>query len=722
MQFFIKKQRMLIAIALIGIIVSLIPVGAKIQAEETNKTYDIILDYYSLESFKDQSKMSDEEWLDLFRKFGVDKAALNESSIRSLSKATSIPVHAAQIGEVSSNYNWEMKFPQTVIDWVKNSDELSDAIVIAENKTDYDWIDSALKKRTDNLKYESCEENGAYFIYIPKQADGLAGSYYLDLSLGLWPKDVEKLKAHGFQIIPRTITVDKINGETFARAFIDVMKEYDTPYYINSGDSLLGYDTPEKGLLADYLRESKTPVGMFEENDQSQNLTWDGLTELLEDTGYHGIRIFNEWPYIQNRYQYCGYEGPEEITNSFFRAIAERNCRVIYLKMILEPDNDVKVDANESEWTYVTDPKAYQQMLEDLDNRLGAIGYTHAAVTDMDLKTPSIVFRIIEGIGVSALLIILLDLFLFMKQKNCLRLFIALSIIMTALCIAKTSSFIVILSMLGGIVMPSIAAIALCRLLADNKKSDERIGSLLFNDIKISLAAILISFCGSILASSALSQMSFAIEIDLYRGVKIMQLIPIGLFALAYLLVFAYEETGAKKAVLAAVGERGSKNRSGKFISFILETLDRPMKLSWFVAVVFIAVLGVMVLAAGVYYIYRTGNTTTVSSIELQFRNFLENLLIARPRTKEILVGWPCLMLFIWGIKRNMRYLPFLFGLAGSIGLVSVVNTFLHIRTPFLLSLLRTGWGILFGFIIGAAAVLVCEAIRRFIINHCKRG
>lgn len=42
-----------------------------------------------------------------------------------------------------------------------------------------------------------------------------------------------------------------------------------------------------------------------------------------------------------------------------------------------------------------------------------------------------------------------------------------------------------------------------------------------------------------------------------------------------------------------------------------------------------------------------------------------------------------------------------------------MVNTFLHIRTPFLLSLLRTGWGILFGLLIGTAVVIVAELIYR---------
>lgn len=105
--------------------------------------------------------------------------------------------------------------------------------------------------------------------------------------------------------------------------------------------------------------------------------------ELLNSIDYHGIRVFNEWGYIQNRYAYCGYTGPEEITNSFFRAIVERNCKVIWLKMILEPDNDVSWDADQTEWTYITDPAAYEKMILDLDARARADGlYAHHGPAD----------------------------------------------------------------------------------------------------------------------------------------------------------------------------------------------------------------------------------------------------------------------------------------------------------------------------------------------------
>ena len=154
-----------------------------------------------------------------------------------------------------------------------------------------------------------------------------------------------------------------------------MLKHFNAPYFMNNGDELVGYEDDESlELLTQYLNESGASVAMMEQNDQSQNLVWPGVEELLDNTGYRGVRVFNEWAYIQNRYQYCGYEGPEEITNTFFRAIAERNCKIIFLKMILEPDTDVSWDADEKKWVYITDPADYEQMLTDLDARLEPLG------------------------------------------------------------------------------------------------------------------------------------------------------------------------------------------------------------------------------------------------------------------------------------------------------------------------------------------------------------
>ncbi len=718
MKNYFKKNRILLLIALIGLIAALVPIAARVQAEEANKKYDLILDYSSLRAMAAQSDWDEDEWLDFFVGLGVDKVALGESDIRSLSDSAKIPVHGSAIAHVNSSYNWEMRYPETVVNWVKASDDLTDAIVCIETKEAFDWVCAALDERGKELKYLTYEENGEGFLFLPKQENGTTGEEVLKLCLGIWPETAERVEKHGMTVVPRTVTVDGMNGEEFASAFIDVLKKSDSPYYINSGDSWLGYDTDAgKEMLRSYLRESAVGVGMFEENDQSQNLSWDGMEELLEATGYHGIRVFNEWAYIQFRYAYCGYEGPEEITNSLFRAIAERNCKVVYLKMILEPDNDVTPDAEESEWTYITDPADYEKMLGDLDARLAALGYTHETVPAMELKNPSVLVRVIEGIGVAALFVMLLDLFLFLDNRWRYGLLLLGILGVVGLAFVKPGGYKVLLSMAGGIVMPSLAGVGLCRVLAEKRREEPNvgIGELLGYAAAVGITAVAVTFASSVLASSALSELSYLLEINLYRGVKLMQLIPIGLFGLGYLLVYAYEESGAKAAVLANIGSRGEKNRIQKLWDYLVRTLDRPMKLSWFVVIVVLALAGLFVLAAGVYYISRTGNSTSVSAAELQFRNIPENKLIARPRTKEMLIGWPCLLLFIWSLRRHMNFLPLVFGLGMSIGLVSIVNTFLHIRTPFLLSLLRTGWGVLFGFIFGAIAVLAAELIYRAI-------
>ena len=722
MKSFLKKDRLLVLLALLGLLASLVPIVNRVQTEESNKYYDYVLDYASLRSMARQSSQTEDEWLDLFRSLGVDKVALSEASALNLHDNAAIPVHAMTVKKAAESYGWENNYPAEVVSWLSESTDVSDAIIWTETAAAYEWMLDAFNVRFENFEAKTYLEGEHGFIFIQQQENGMKGEKLLDLRLGIWPGTVELIERHGYQIVPRTVTQKDMNGTKFAEAYIDVLKHYNAPYFMNNGDELVGYESDEGwDLLVQYLNESGASVAMMEQNDQSQNQTWPGIEDLLNETGYRGIRVFNEWAYIQNRYQYCGYEGPEEITNTFFRAIAERNCKVIFLKMILEPDTDVSWDADEKEWVYITDPAEYEKMLADLDTRLAPLGYTRGTVPAMQMEDPSMLLKVVQGIGTAALLVMLFDLFFFIGKRWRTILLVLGALGFAGLAVLKPAMFRLILSMSGGIVMPSLAAVGLCRVLMEKRRTEPqaKFGRVLGYTLGISVLTILAAFCGSLLATSALSQLSYMIEMDLYRGVKIMQLIPIGLFILAYLLVYAYEETGARDAVLAHVGPRGEKGRVKRFNAYFAQVMKTPMQLGWFVAIVVIAVAAIFLLLVFVYYIYRTGNSTTTPETELAFRNFLENTLIARPRTKEMLIGWPMLMLFIWSLRRGMKFLPMVFGMGMSIGLVSVVNTFLHIRTPFLLSLLRTGWGILFGLLIGLAAVVIAEGLYRLVRRIC---
>lgn len=130
--------------------------------------------------------------------------------------------------------------------------------------------------------------------------------------------------------------------------------------------------------------------------------------------------------------------------------------------------------------------------------------------------------------------------------------------------------------------------------------------------------------------------------------------------------------------------------------------------------------LGVLLLlasiAALIFILHRSGNTDgLVSGIEGRVRGLLEDLLLARPRFKEFLLGHPLLFLFGAGVcqsQRSERWRPFLL-FFGLIGQVSILNTFAHAHTPLSLSLLRTGNGLLLGFAFGTGIYLIAFLIKR---------
>ncbi|KPJ64615.1 hypothetical protein AMK68_01170 [candidate division KD3-62 bacterium DG_56] len=91
----------------------------------------------------------------------------------------------------------------------------------------------------------------------------------------------------------------------------------------------------------------------------------------------------------------------------------------------------------------------------------------------------------------------------------------------------------------------------------------------------------------------------------------------------------------------------------------------------------------------------------------MKIRGLLENLLCARPRFKEFAIGHPALMLAaaLAAQGRPRWVIPLL--LVGAVGQVSLVNTYEHLHTPLLFSLLRTANGLWIGAIIGIIAILI---------------
>jgi hypothetical protein len=173
------------------------------------------------------------------------------------------------------------------------------------------------------------------------------------------------------------------------------------------------------------------------------------------------------------------------------------------------------------------------------------------------------------------------------------------------------------------------------------------------------------------------------VRADVFSGVKVAHFLPIGLIG----AFFFWKLTPAK------------------------ELMKNPILWSQ-------VVLSALVLFGFAFMASRTGNDspTGVSGPELAFRSLLEQFLIVRPRTKELLLGHPAMIVAIGMLIRSqtvekLRGWTVLALMLGAIGQTSVVNTMCHLHTPLTVSLTRIGVGLVLGGIIG---LMVWGAVNRF--------
>ena len=122
--------------------------------------------------------------------------------------------------------------------------------------------------------------------------------------------------------------------------------------------------------------------------------------------------------------------------------------------------------------------------------------------------------------------------------------------------------------------------------------------------------------------------------------------------------------------------------------------LNTPIRVGVVVA------LGVIALGVG-YYVLRSGNAASVMGKEMGARETLEMVFGVRPRTKEILGFMFLFCGFWWQHKPWSRWLLVM----GTVGVISVVNSFCHFHTPLWVSAYRSLLGIALGY--GLAVLVV---------------
>ena len=716
MKQYLKTHAPLLIILALCVAVSLGVIFARMGVESRSKTYDIVLDYAELEKLAEQSEHDIAWWLSEFKKMGINKVGLQEESLSSLQETSSMSITDVMMDALMRSGSWRSDYPDAFLTMIdEHGFDRYDLILKVTGEESVDFILSAIKARFPAEKFfyyvdPAAAEETLYLMIDGTVDDALYRSaYYLInhegkgftqrleiessqlmyLSIGLMPEKVELLQSLGMEIIPRTLCYHGHNGAQFAQAVLDGYAQYGlTPQYIIAGgEAVIGFD---EGITTakDYILNNDITIGLIENASQRENIMQAGIEEIALASDLNTVRIFSVWDYIQNRYAYYGYEGAEEIENTLFRAIIERNIRLIYFKPIKFTD---------SAYSYVTDIEVYRDMFEGLNERLAAHNINMGEASIMEnYQIPSLAILAI-GLGAGIGGAMLPAAFLPMKRKWILMLAGAAAVCVGGAWFVAPNAFRLVASFANAVVFACLAALFMLRAAkstAEKLTADAKLTTILPRACAILVISVLISLVGALMTAAPLSSTDFMLELGIFRGVKLAQLAPLAFFCVLFVATYGIFQKERRENTLK-IG-------------------DLIFALNWTIpvwAIVVVAVVGVV----GYYYIARTGHETSVavSDIELMLRNFLEEKLLARPRTKEFLIAFPCIMLAVYSAVRRLPFFTAIFGLAGTIGLTSVCNTFMHIRTPLYLGFLRTAYSVILGILIGAILVIVFDILCR---------
>ena len=714
------KNIMVVMMALSLVATGLLGVS-RAGAERQAKTVDLVLDYEEFYEMARQSETSFEDWMRFFAEQGLRHVALSEETLKSL-KAQSLALNYETRRAFLSRSHWDRDLPQTLVSAL--SGDLSDDYDLIVETSDPKlaaFIEKGLSTRIGSAYYKKYSQNETtWFVLdgtieqalyetgriltgadgkVAERPDVFTGSMLERIGIGFDPEKIDRIRRGGLEPLPRPIN-NPLNPELALEAFEADFKAYGfkAGYVIYSGPDVIGYDA-EDVMSLDRLIQTLERLGLatslIEAGNQLGHVETRGGNYVAENSHYNAVRVFPVVRYIQKRIGFYNYTGSEEIENTLYRAITERNLRSIYLRPFLENDR-----------VYLTDQSEYARMLNSLKQRLEPHGLAFGEAGVMGFNAPGLFLKWISSIGLVVVGVWLLaQLFKVGLKLGGGLLLLGSAASAGALMVAPNLST-TLLGLTASLLFPAASVFILVQGLKviHTQSEDLKLKTLIIKGMSLLIATFAISLAGGFYVGGFLSSSAYLLEMEYFRGVKLSLAAPVAAAALFYILRFGYGREGSELALDA--------QNSQAYWKDLLRLLEASIKVKH------VALLGAGAVVAYVY-IARSGHETELqpSNLEMVLRNTLEQILLARPRTKEFLMAFPAVMAAVVMASRKRLALMFPLLLVAALGYSSIVNTFSHLRTPLYLSAVRELYALGFGLVLGAVAAAAVWFLDRWLLE-----
>ncbi len=671
-------------------------ISQRMRVEEASNGLELIFDYDKLLEIEDYEKTTMGEWLKVATNDQEEKysIALKSEYIEKFAEDTGIyyaTVSATKNSLVSGLID------EKILDLLNTYDD--EAILIKSAKeSDKDFLVNAFSFYSF-LDVQEYNINGDYYLIIDHGFND--ATQFNMIPLGYTDEKVADIKNSGAKLSLRPLNYQHDPKGAFDLFVSQAEKHGLDSKIVFFENEVVGFErsNPESVMLAaNYIRDNGLTYQIVEAAELNKNLTLEGYDELQKELGLgYMVRMFNVWDFIATKYQYLGvYKGAEEIENTIFRAVSERNNRAVTLNIIRNKDNT----------KYITEPEVYADMLTSLENRVNKQGISFGDAT------PFVDYEVSRGLlyamAIEVVLFVVVMLNMIFGDIGIKRNAILTGIGVVGVVgidVLSRGLFLNVLSLAAGVTLSTIAVLYYVNytLWLNDDIKDKKMWVIVLNFV----ATIIIAVIGGLFIASFKSRTEFLLVFETFVGVKLSLLAPIGLL---FVSMFIYFIKLAAKQNKVTVKE--------ELVTSTSRFLNVTIKMYYVIIFGFVAVLGLL-------YLMRTGNNgATPSSLEFLMRNYFENNMFARPRNKELLMAVPMMVVGIVFIKNSFVqkniYTRFVYisaiSMCAIIETTSIINTFSH-RTPLDMSIYRTFAAVILGAVLG---LIYAGFIQVFIII-CKK-
>jgi hypothetical protein len=649
-----RRYRLILTVALIaGLLASLYVAVVRVHRERDARRVELAMDYPDFSALARSYGYDDEQLLIALRRAGLTSLAVSEELGGAINSGTgAVLLPGAQL--IAQSRLAPLTEPTLARTGGLHADEL---YLLVYDRGEVARYEEAIGLHLGPHALRVLHSGVPTILAVRSQID-----FFDALGLGLPARTVALARKLGLLLVPRVQNDERLDGAQIDRIFNQFGPKTSTIVFFGARNEVLGYPDHIADTAA-ALERTGINFGSIETYDKNQ--VQKGNDALATAAIDRTVRVQAIAKAELDKLEF------ETVVARYLLGARERNVRVVYLRPFLHAHNAESLEATNVE------------LVKDIADGLVARGFKLGRATPLPKFDVNPLAIVIASLAVPAIVLLLFEAFGIRRAPIAYALFAA-DVLLVALGYVSHHDLLVrkVLALSGGIAFALMGFVAIPR--AFTGPYPRSYVAALGAGLRTAGVGYLFAALGALLVVGMLSVPVMMQEIDRFTGVKlVIALPPVLAFALyVYTRRFGNEPPGPAQSALAPVR---------------------------------VYQLAILALLAGAAFLYlsRSGNQSdiTPSAFELSLRSNLTAVLGVRPRFKEFLIGVPLLMLLPALRLEHRRLTGWLFAIGVSIGTADVVDTFSHLHTPLLISLLRIVNGAVLGSIVGAILIWAYRAI-----------